>query len=564
MKLLIFPFLLITLISHQSTLADYSHKSQVQTNNFGIEIDIKDLSPFWGVTYYDFQSNSISREIWEDPNDPVNMHVTFIRDVVGNPTFSFRRAAYLFSSDFGESWANLGDATIGEVSAFPCISGTYDGRVVILCNSSATGGNYRAQIFIDLAPGIGVFDLRDPGGVDSTYPVYPVGIVNSSNRILFLASSGGIYRNSCTNIAPPGTFTGYTAISNTGTSIVYSVAAKGNRAGVVYVTGESSTYSAGSVFFMESLDSGSTWGTPVQIWNANYSTDSIGAFRGVDVTYQGLSPKVLFDLCKRTETSYYPKSSSKIMSWSPGINGGVPVLVDSAGGLTGSNPTNDGFTSMCRGVIGCTNDSLFLCAAWCKARNDTDAAGNNYYDIWISISGNGGQTWDQKTQVTNNSGPLRDCRYVSVSPINRRWSFYDFTFHLLFQMDSIPGSYVNGSARSLAKMMYAKVSSWIDAIASNNSEVPDNFILKQNYPNPFNPSTVIEYGLSKSANVKLTVSDITGREIRTLAEGFQSAGYHTAEFSANGLASGIYFYRMEISDENKLVYTESKKMLLVK
>ena len=111
--------------------------------------------------------------------------------------------------------------------------------------------------------------------------------------------------------------------------------------------------------------------------------------------------------------------------------------------------------------------------------------------------------------------------------------------------------------------------SWmlVDNLAFSNStavEVQDNnkpeiFSLKQNYPNPFNPSTTISYSLSKSSYVKLRVFNILGKEVTTLADGFQSAGNHSANFLATNMASGVYFYRLEAEG-----YTAMKQMLLVK
>lgn len=81
----------------------------------------------------------------------------------------------------------------------------------------------------------------------------------------------------------------------------------------------------------------------------------------------------------------------------------------------------------------------------------------------------------------------------------------------------------------------------------------------QNYPNPFNPSTTIRYSLPTSCNVTITVLDILGKEVSMLVNEFKSAGEHVAEFNANNLASGIYFYRINTDD-----FTKTKKLLLLK
>jgi hypothetical protein len=87
---------------------------------------------------------------------------------------------------------------------------------------------------------------------------------------------------------------------------------------------------------------------------------------------------------------------------------------------------------------------------------------------------------------------------------------------------------------------------------------PESFVLEQNYPNPFNPSTTIVFSLPAASVVQLAVYDALGREVATLAQGMLSAGSHSYEFSANGLASGLYFYRLTAAGQSS-----TKKMLLM-
>jgi hypothetical protein len=79
-----------------------------------------------------------------------------------------------------------------------------------------------------------------------------------------------------------------------------------------------------------------------------------------------------------------------------------------------------------------------------------------------------------------------------------------------------------------------------------NNEIPDQFTLHQNFPNPFNPTTRIPYLLSNREHVTLKVYDIGGHEISTLVDRNEDAGLHFAEFDASHLASGVYFYRLQV------------------
>ena len=84
--------------------------------------------------------------------------------------------------------------------------------------------------------------------------------------------------------------------------------------------------------------------------------------------------------------------------------------------------------------------------------------------------------------------------------------------------------------------------------------------LYQNYPNPFNPVTVIKYLLAEEADVTLAVYDIAGREIIKLVDKKKARGYHEAKFKADGLTSGMYFYRLSVNDK----VVASRKMMILK
>ncbi len=97
----------------------------------------------------------------------------------------------------------------------------------------------------------------------------------------------------------------------------------------------------------------------------------------------------------------------------------------------------------------------------------------------------------------------------------------------------------------------------------NLNEQPVSFSLSQNYPNPFNPVTKIKYSLPPGSdvykNVTLKVFDISGKQVILLVDKDQKAGVYEAEFSANNLSSGVYFYKLTAGN-----YSQTRKMVLVK
>lgn len=90
-------------------------------------------------------------------------------------------------------------------------------------------------------------------------------------------------------------------------------------------------------------------------------------------------------------------------------------------------------------------------------------------------------------------------------------------------------------------------------------DVPDAFALLQNYPNPFNPSTTIRFALPSPSFVTLTIYDLLGKEVETLVQQRHVAGQYEAQWNAEGLPSGMYFYRLEAGD-----YVATRPLILQK
>jgi hypothetical protein len=107
---------------------------------------------------------------------------------------------------------------------------------------------------------------------------------------------------------------------------------------------------------------------------------------------------------------------------------------------------------------------------------------------------------------------------------------------------------------------------WLSgALLSVGEEIlPNNYSLHQNYPNPFNPSTTIRYELPEEAMVNITIYDMIGRQVKTLINGSQTAGYKTTQWNATNdknepVSAGIYLYEINAGSFRKV-----RKMVLLK
>ena len=94
--------------------------------------------------------------------------------------------------------------------------------------------------------------------------------------------------------------------------------------------------------------------------------------------------------------------------------------------------------------------------------------------------------------------------------------------------------------------------------------LPTRTALHQNFPNPFNPTTIIRYEIARASNVTLRIYDATGAFVKELTNAHRTPGVYEAGWNGDNtkgqkLASGIYFYKLNVRD-----FTQTKKMILLK
>jgi hypothetical protein len=98
----------------------------------------------------------------------------------------------------------------------------------------------------------------------------------------------------------------------------------------------------------------------------------------------------------------------------------------------------------------------------------------------------------------------------------------------------------------------------------DGAAIPDVYALHQNYPNPFNPITRINYDLPEDALVNITIYDMMGRQVKTLINSEQTAGYRTIRWNGTNylgqtVSAGLYMYVIQAG-----AYRKTRKMVLLK
>jgi hypothetical protein len=104
----------------------------------------------------------------------------------------------------------------------------------------------------------------------------------------------------------------------------------------------------------------------------------------------------------------------------------------------------------------------------------------------------------------------------------------------------------------------------IIGIINLSGTTPGSYELMQNYPNPFNPVTIIRFNVAANSNhefsnVKLVIYDISGKQVVVLVNRDLKPGTYEVDFNADGLSSGVYFYKL-ITNEIQI----TRKMVLAK
>ena len=184
---------------------------------------------------------------------------------------------------------------------------------------------------------------------------------------------------------------------------------------------------------------------------------------------------------------------------------------------------------------------------------------------------------------------VNDSFYTSVDDITMTWDLTSFPLSIdLFLYDMVTGEIIDVSEMEEFSF-YTMAKGGFSAIAQNgiapypqigsprfklmitantvgteNISLPNKFTLNQNYPNPFNPTTTLRYDIPETGLVSINIYDMLGRQVKTLINQTQDAGYRSIIWDATNdygkpVSAGIYLYQIQAGE-----YISTKKMVLLK
>jgi hypothetical protein len=217
--------------------------------------------------------------------------------------------------------------------------------------------------------------------------------------------------------------------------------------------------------------------------------------------------------------------------------------------VAGCNPANmmgsvgDNATYACRPTIG-ENQTGGLFVAWEQfdSLNVEPTTSRLRADIYLAQdSGDNGANWQPGVRITDQG--TWSCRFPSAIDY-----FEDDTFRLSYIVDQVAGFYPVQGAASRNPIVVQKVSLPLGIAKEEPSPAP--VIEFSAAPSPFSGATTITYQLGRAGLVALTILDVSGRAVRTLASGHQEAGKHAVNWDARDshgrlVPYGVYFYRLD-------------------
>jgi photosystem II stability/assembly factor-like uncharacterized protein len=322
---------------------------------------------------------------------------------------------------------------------------------------------------------------------------------------------------------------------------------------------------------VHSTDNGETWGVSVPVTSANlYSTDLNGVY-GYAVGDNGT---ILLSFNNGANWSQIPSGTVrnlKAIGMHPQFASDV-VAVGEKGTIlrtsnSGANWVNVGLADTTIDLYSITQkprsntnmQNLYVCGSQGKIFKSTNRGAN-----WVLKNSGTANTLRSIYFSSNDSGAVTgDNGTVRMTTDGGETWFSNAEFN------SVTGSVasicdVSRPSRTVlavsdGKIYLASEDPPYIGISNISSEAPKDFSLNQNYPNPFNPVTKIGLKLPKGSFAKLTVYDITGKEIETLVNEQLHAGTYEYEWNGINLPSGVYFYKLEAEG-----FIQTKKMLMVK
>lgn len=524
-----------------------------------------------GLTqYYDYVTNGANLKKIFVLGDTVVIACDFT-DSLNSTISTARRTFYQFSSNGGNTWqfpVNIAVTTTAYPDLSPVILNST--RTLAVSGLGAPLGGFAG---VDVILGAGSFTNTGViGGVlESSLLSFPFLGCVSSNSVL---QDSLFFRkfNYSTNLFSSPLF-----ITTLQPNARYYITTSSNGTNVFIMWWNSSP---NELKARESTDGGNTFGPVITVCPSSLiiNGDAVTPWFSADLCYKPGTTTPYAAFSTLAPGNFGTAQGSKVLLWSPQVNGGVPIKIADWRNM-GTNFINDtlyfnnnlkelqvGLTPISHPSIAFSSNSSVMVCAYSSPLRDTTTYGFHYNNVFYNYSDNNGATWSISREVNciMPANPQLSAGNDQIYPSVSKTGNLVNRFYITYSLSAFPGSASFTNTNTPKSKVYQIFKYFCPTgggfgITTLSNEIPKKYLLDQNYPNPFNPKTIIRFDILKTSDVKITVFDISGKEVQRLVQQKLNAGKYSVDFDSGNLSSGIYFYSIIAGD-----FIQTKKMILVK
>jgi len=205
-----------------------------------------------------------------------------------------------------------------------------------------------------------------------------------------------------------------------------------------------------------------------------------------------------------------------------------------------ATPLGDLFAANISGAHRLENGNTLIC----------DGPRGHYFEVDSA----GSLVWDYVNPVVN-TGPLYQGQEIPT-----QGSAQNSTLNRTFRVHRYPTDYLGFAGHNLEPT--GPIELYMNT--HDLTYLPDKHSLHQNYPNPLNPETIIPYDLPENIFVNITIYDLLGRQVKTLVNQVQNAGFNSIQWNATNdygepVSAGIYLYQIQAG-----TFYQTRKMALLR
>ncbi len=514
-----------------------------------------------GTTYDWWYNGACWRQLANTPG--YGLHATWMYSQdVASTAFPDRNMRYNFYDYSTNSWMWIDpDYMQSGVNVFVERSGYGNlsadrttGCAVIGRHTTAGSGVMHAEMARDIAPGAGIFEYANGGGVTNNYQWPPLAV--GSDGVIHQFMITATYSLAYSKVQNWPTYQPlFTTGWDPGTTFpTHNIAASRVSPKVACTwTENSDPIDYGCLRISE--DGGATWGTTIRLTPPR-------VFRGDTVASWHITS--LFPFYDQNDQLH--------------IVGNVMPVINDTGYIIPSvivHYFNGTYTTIHR--AGCDPNNLQAAVGYnatyaCRPSMGEDYEGNLFVaweqfdsanvepltsvlraDIFVAGSRDNGVTWSPALKITD--AGTRSNRFPTITD----WVDESNNVHILYENDQTAGFWVQNEHPGQINPVFVHTvpKSLIIGIAEGGSATPARVELSVT-PNPVQNRASISYAVPRAGTVSLVLYDAAGRPVQTLVNGTKAAGRYTATLDASRLVNGVYFYTLTTggnSLSNKLTVT---------